>query len=90
MHTKRFIVIAVASFVAVSSVGPALATGSYYEGVDINAKREASSAVKKTDGRVTGGIRTKAATYGFPSAAGSRPVIAKGGEGEYYHGLSRH
>lgn len=89
MTTKYLIATAVASLVAVASVGPALATGSYYEGIDINAKSRAPSAAKKIDGRATGGIRTNAATYGFPNATEPRPVIAKGGEGEYYQGLSR-
>ncbi len=91
MTTKHFIATALASFVTLASVGPALAAFDYYEGVDINAKSGASSAVKKSDDSATGGIRTNSATYGFPTAAEpGRPVISKGGEGEYYQGISRH
>ncbi|QQF06167.1 hypothetical protein [Sinorhizobium meliloti] len=90
MTTKYLIATAVASFVAIANVGPAFANFSYYEGVDINAKRGATSAARKTDGRATGGIRTNAATYGFPSTAKPVPRVMKGGEGEYYHGISRH
>ncbi|MCA1440110.1 hypothetical protein I6F07_07700 [Ensifer sp. IC4062] len=89
MTTKHFIATALASFVALASVGPALANFDYYEGVDINAKRGGTSAAKKTHGRVTGGIRTNAGTYGFPSTAKPVPQVVKGGEGEYYQGISR-
>jgi hypothetical protein len=87
MTTKHFIATALASFVTLASVGPALATGDYYNGVDINAKNGASSAAKNTDGRATSGIRTNAATYGFPSTSKSVPKVIKGGEGEYYQGI---
>ncbi|MDW9610840.1 hypothetical protein GHK78_10140 [Sinorhizobium meliloti] len=87
--TKHFIAISLASFVALGSVGPALASFSYYEGVDINAKSQGTSAVMKTDDRATGRIRTNAATYGFPNGAASAPRVVKGGEGEYYQGINR-
>ncbi|MDW9393076.1 hypothetical protein [Sinorhizobium meliloti] len=89
MTIKHYIAAALTSFVVLASVAPALANFDYYEGVDINAKRGTASAVKKPDGGATGGIRTNAATYGFPSTA--KPVlrVVKGGEGEYYQGLSR-
>jgi predicted transcriptional regulator len=90
MTIKHFIAAALASFVALASVAPALANFDYYEGVDINAKRGVASAAKKPDGRATGAIRTKAATYFFPSTAKPVPQVVKGGEGEYYQGLSRH
>ncbi|YCI06290.1 hypothetical protein M1D34_30215 (plasmid) [Ensifer sp. D2-11] len=89
MTIKHYIAAALASFVALASVAPALANFDYYEGADINVKRGATSAAKKLDGRATGGIRTKAATYGFPSTAKPDPRVVKGGEGEYYQGLSR-
>lgn len=89
MTTKHFIATALASLVTLASVGPALAAFDYYEGVDINAKSGATSAARKTDGRTTGGIRTNAATYGFPSTMKSVPKVVKGGEGEYYQGIIR-
>ncbi|WEX74467.1 hypothetical protein PYH37_001897 [Sinorhizobium numidicum] len=89
MTTKHYIVPAVVSFVTLASVGTAFAGGDYYEGVDISAKREPSSPTQKTDRGVTGAIRANAATYGFPHSAEPAPVVAKGGEGEYYKGISR-
>ncbi len=89
MTTEHYIAAALASFVAIASVGPAFANFDYYDGVDINAKRGANSAAEKTDGRATGGIRTNADAYGFPSTAKPVPQVVKGGEGEYYQGISR-
>lgn len=89
MITKISISAALVSFVTFASVGPAIAAFDYYEGTDINAKRGAPTAAKRTDGRTTGGIRTKAATYGFPNGIEPALKSVKGGEGEYYQGLSR-
>ncbi|MQW73041.1 hypothetical protein GHK50_29080 [Sinorhizobium medicae] len=89
MITKISVSAALASFVTFASVGPAIAAFDYYEGADINAKRGAPTAVKRTDGRTTGGIRTNAATYGFSNGIKTAPEVVKGGEGEYYQGLSR-
>ncbi|PST20655.1 hypothetical protein C7U60_15815 [Mesorhizobium plurifarium] len=86
--TRHYIRMICASLAILISTGPALAGGDYYSGADVNAKRRAPSLEQNIDESRTGGLRPNAAAYGFPVHS-EPPAIAKGGEGEYYPGVSR-